>query len=103
MKQEKQKRIRKNKKRLVMLATLIQLVFLIYLNIFHFKHFFFGNVLTIIFIMINTMIFNIKVSIVDSTMSPKNDPGICIWWLFNLRFGQKGHFTEKHIYETVLN
>jgi len=42
------------------------------------------------------MFFAIRVFI-DNAISPKNDPGICIWWLCNLRLGQKGRYTEKHI------
>ena len=31
----------------------------------------------------------------DSTIAPKNDPGLKIWWLCNLRFGQRGIHTER--------
>ena len=49
------------------------------------------------YIIINTCMMFIRVFIIDSTIAPKNDPGIKIWWLCNLRFGQKGIYKDKYL------
>lgn len=38
----------------------------------------------------------IRVFIVDSKIIPKNDPGIKIWWLCCIKFGQKGKHSEEY-------
>ena len=78
---------RKRKKGVVALITLIQVVILVYLNITKYQDFLFAKVLTVLIFIINTMMFLIKVLIVDSTIAIKNDPGIKIWWLCGLQFG----------------
>ena len=78
---------RKRKKGVVALITLIQVVILVYLNITKYQDFLFAKVLTVLIFIINTMMFLIKVLIVDSTIAIKNDPGIKIWSLSGLQFG----------------
>ena len=38
----------------------------------------------------------VRVYIVDSKIVPKNDPGITIYWMCCLKFGQRGKFTEEY-------
>ena len=38
----------------------------------------------------------IRVFIIDSTTIPKNDPGIVIYWLCCLKFGQRGKYSEEY-------
>ena len=49
----------------------------------------------VIFI-INTLFLMIYVFIVKSMVTPKNDPGIIIWWLCCIRIGGKGKFSQEY-------
>ena len=46
--------------------------------------------------MINTLFLMLNVFIIESMVTPKNDPGIIIWWLCCIRVGGKGKFSYEY-------
>jgi len=57
----------------------------------------FGKYLSVAYFIVNCLAVLIRINFVHSTVTTKNDPGIKIWWLCGLRFGQRGKYTEKEI------
>ena len=47
--------------------------------------------------MLNMVLITIRMVIIDNPIVPKHDPGIMVWWLFCIKFGQRGRYTENHI------
>ena len=74
--------------------TIIEMSVLAYLNAFYFQRFFFGKALSIFIIMVITIMFLVRINIVEHINTPKNDPGIIIWWLCCSSVGQKGKYTK---------
>ena len=81
---------------MLFLLMFIEIVFLILLQVFYCSNFPFGLISTLIFVVLNLSMLFIRVFVVDATIIPKNDPGITIYWLCCLRFGQRGKYTEKY-------
>ena len=41
----------------------------------------------------------IRMVIIENYLLPMHDPGITVWWLCCIKFGQKGKYSEKMIKE----
>ena len=74
----------------------LQVAFLMFLGATTLKDYLFGWAYTIIIILININFVFIRIYVIDNTIAPKNDPGITIWWLCCIKFGQKGSYSEKN-------
>jgi len=92
---QKRKKMRKRIKLCALIFCVLQVVFLLVLGFTRLKHYLFGWVYTIIIILLNINFVMIRIYVIDNTIAPKNDPGITIWWLCCITFGQKGTYSER--------
>ena len=76
-------------------ATFLQMVVFVSLQLTLFKGFDFGGLMVIFMILINTSLAMVKINVVDCIIRPQNDPGILVWWLCCIRFGNKGKFKTE--------
>ena len=92
---QKRKKMRKRIKVFAFMLCLIQIIFFLGVSIFVLKDYLFGLFCSLIFVFVNINCIMIRIHIIDNPIAPRNDPGITIWWLCCLKFGQKGKYLEK--------
>jgi len=74
-------------KRVYFALAVLEIALLFYFAYVKCKDFLFGRMSVGIFAMVNISLIMVRVFIVDSTVTPKNDPGITIYWMCCLKFG----------------
>lgn len=83
--------------RLIYFAFIVQLIVMIVMSYFWFMHFTLQEEIIGFIILINMVFLLVKMVYIDDPTEPAHDKGIVIWWLFCIKFGQRGRYTEKYI------
>ena len=78
-----------------MILFSLHLVVLLWIVFQHFNNFPFGISLFFIIFMINGCAGLIYLNVHKAVIRPVNDPGITIWWLCCIKFGQTGKFSRE--------
>mgnify|MGYP006121657475 CR=1 FL=1 len=93
---QKKKKRRALIKKILFIFAVLEIVSLTLVTYYWCRNFFFGKAMVALFAVINVSMIMVRVFIIDSTTIPKNDPGIVIYWLCCLRFGQRGKYSEEY-------
>lgn len=88
----KKHRMRKRKELMVKMSTYmffgVELGFMAFFFTLSYKEFYFGTMLCILLNIINFCVFMIIRAVIKPVVKPINDPGILVWWMCCIRFGQ---------------